>query len=624
MNRDTGWIPPAPGLQGRSIVGAVALLVALAGDVVAVETRQAKVHNTAREVLDRVGSGLTLSPCARQSLARHGLLGPARSDPQATALLLEAQLQSAPAAEPGGLVALAELWYRAGLERSPREPAAAAVAFRDAAAAAALALGDPNVVCSDRAIEVHNDAVARLIRLSQDERLRGNAHWTTALAGLGVTVAASHPFVDPGRFATVEVAGDIRVNGMRNIYRSSGLGVPVVGMRPADRAHPSEPSEQFYPPKLRIGATTVAVPGGGLAGGAWRAAPVVLVFHDPFRFRSVSVGGRVVPMAYDTTTPLAEQASTNVLSLQTYLGLIASDFQKGIEPGLYMLRPWQAGKIPVVFVHGLSSSPAAFVQTLNDLRNDPVIAARYQFLLFAYPTGRPIPNSAVQLRRALYQAETAFGADPAFHQMVVVGHSMGGNLTRMTVTDSGLTLWNAVFNVPYGQLRASQKTLDDLTEMLIFRPVPFVRRIVFIATPHQGSRLADEPLGRIVSRFIRPPETQTAVLDELKRLNGPDALKDEFFRSRSINSIGNLSPSSPVLLTVASLPIAPGVAHHTIAYHFLGMAPTDLVVRSWSSRVAEALSEANFPGTHFSEQSPATIGELRRILLEHLASQGPG
>jgi hypothetical protein len=85
-----------------------------------------------------------------------------------------------------------------------------------------------------------------------------------------------------------------------------------------------------------------------------------------------------------------------------------------------------------------------------------------------------------------------------------------------------------------------------------------------------------------------------------------------------MNSIGNLRVDSPLLLAVSRLPVASGVPYHTIAFRFAGHAPNDLVVPLWSARLDGAASEAIFPGTHGSEQSPPALGELHRILLEHL------
>jgi hypothetical protein len=143
-----------------------------------------------------------------------------------------------------------------------------------------------------------------------------------------------------------------------------------------------------------------------------------------------------------------------------------------------------------------------------------------------------------------------------------------------------------------------------------------VRRAVFIATPHRGSPVADEPLGRIVSRFIRPPREQTDLIEELRAANGPDVVKENVFRNRSINSIGNLSTRSPVLLALDQLPIAPGVRYHSIIFDFVGHVPSDLVVWRSSSSLATAESERLLPGTHFSQQSPGAVDELRRLLLD--------
>jgi hypothetical protein len=261
----------------------------------------------------------------------------------------------------------------------------------------------------------------------------------------------------------------------------------------------------------------------------------------------------------------------------------------------------------------------AFVQAINDFQNDPVLSARYQFWMFVYPTGRTIVRSALRLREALGRAEAAYGADPAFHRMVVVGHSMGGILTHMIVSDSGREVWDGALNVPPERLRASPATRAALDQLLFFHPLPYVRRVVFIATPHRGSRVANGPVGRFFGGLIRLPADQATILAEVRAWNGPDALRDENFAGESINAIGNLRVDSPLLLAIGRLPVAPGVPYHTIAFRFAGHARNDLIVPLWSARLEGAASEAVFPGDHGSEQSPRALGELRRILLEHLA-----
>ncbi|MEO8942341.1 MAG: lysophospholipase [Isosphaeraceae bacterium] len=595
-------------------IGAI-LFVAMVGAIGCrgVQTRDAVVRNGVRRQVDRLKSGLTFSKATQGVLARWHLGG---IHPEASALQLEAVLQARPGTEPDGALALAELWYRVGSGCRRQDPQKALDAFRNAAAAAAIAVSDPRTDCLNVAVDLHNDAVANLLRLSNDARRREGASWNEMLAVAGILTTSGAPSVDPSRLTSVDVADDIHVRGMRNTYEGIGMGVPVVAFRTNDRKHPKTLDESFLPSNQHVGATVVAVPQGVLENGTWRSSPLTLVFHDPQQTRAVQAGSRTLKIGFDRTTPLAVQGSQSVLSAATFSGLFLSSFQKGLEPGLYSPQPYQRGKIPVVFSHGLSSNPAAFIQTFNDLNNDPAITARYQLLMFAYPTGRPIPTSAFTFRRVLYDAESKFGDDPAFHHMVLVGHSMGANLTRIMISESGLTLWNAVLNVPYDRLRASPETRKFLKDILIFHPVPFVRRAIFIAAPHRGSPVADEPLGRIVSRFISPPEEQGRLIAELTAGNGPDVIKAGIFRNRSINSIGSLSPSSPVLLALDRMPIAPEVHYHTIEFEFLGRLPTDLVVPSWSSYLAGSETHHVLPGVHISEQSTDTIAVLRSILLQ--------
>src|SRR5271166_6360392 len=192
---------------------AIAITLASVFSAGAARTREAPVRNAARDGADRVASSLGVSACARGVLSRHGLLRAALVNPGGAALRLEAALASRPEGEPGVTLALAELWYRAALRQPHHDPASAAPPLRAAAAAAALALTEPDGECCDRAIEVHNDAVARLVRISQDERVAGGRDWPGALTGLGVVAAGGDSFVDPGRFAAVVVADDVRVAG---------------------------------------------------------------------------------------------------------------------------------------------------------------------------------------------------------------------------------------------------------------------------------------------------------------------------------------------------------------------------------------------------------------------------
>jgi hypothetical protein len=189
----------------------------------------------------------------------------------------------------------------------------------------------------------------------------------------------------------------------------------------------------------------------------------------------------------------------------------------------------------------------------------------------------------------------------------------------MASSDSGRDVWDGTLNVPPETFRASPATRARLDQLLFFHPLPYVRRVVFIATPHRGSPLASSVIGRYFTGRIRPSAEQAALVAEIKAWNGPGAIRDETFQGAALNAINNLRMDSPILHAVSRLPVAPGVPYHTIAFQFAGHAPDDLVVPLSSAHLEGAASEAIFPGTHGSQQSPDTLGELRRILLQHLS-----
>ena len=113
-----------------------------------------------------------------------------------------------------------------------------------------------------------------------------------------------------------------------------------------------------------------------------------------------------------------------------------------------LIRPFEPGKIPVVMVHGLMSSPLAWIPMLNELLREPDIQQHYQFMLYLYPTGMPVPIAASGLRDSLEEARRQFNpnnADPAFGKMVLVGHSMGGLLSHAIVVERQRTVLANVY-----------------------------------------------------------------------------------------------------------------------------------------------------------------------------------
>jgi triacylglycerol esterase/lipase EstA (alpha/beta hydrolase family) len=101
--------------------------------------------------------------------------------------------------------------------------------------------------------------------------------------------------------------------------------------------------------------------------------------------------------------------------------------------------------------------------------------------------------------------------NPQMQRMVLVGHSMGGLLSRMQAIDSGMNIYDAFFTKPLDQLKLKPLTKRLISEAMIFDRVPFVSRTVFVASPHQGSSVAEILVVRAFSLLVNPTTSLDAV-----------------------------------------------------------------------------------------------------------------
>ncbi len=308
---------------------------------------------------------------------------------------------------------------------------------------------------------------------------------------------------------------------------------------------------------------------------------------------------------------------------------------------LLLIRPYEPGKVPVVMVHGLISTPLAWIPMLNELLRDPVIQDKYQFLLYMYPTGVPIPIASASLRDSLVQAKQMYdpdGRDPAFDQMVLLGHSMGGLLSRTMAVSSGDQLWRLYSDRRFDDVLGPREVLDELRKYFFFEPLPFVRRVVFLATPHRGSEYSRGVVGRVSSNLISDPDHIHKLLYKLVKDN-PDTFDSRRFR-RFPTSIETLDPESPVLSALSSMqppPEARSAKFHSIIGSLRPSGidkTTDGVVPYRSAHIDGVATELVVRSDHGVQKDPEAIREVRRILREHVGAsptapgrqtpQGPG
>jgi pimeloyl-ACP methyl ester carboxylesterase len=415
-------------------------------------------------------------------------------------------------------------------------------------------------------------------------------------------------------------AADVEVRGLRNRYRTPGIGAPLAAsLEPLESA--TSKQYLYIPPRLKIPVTAflrLDDPRGALKSGKLSGK---LEFYTPDSARSLKVNGTDVPIEFETTSALALTLEGSPVWDFEIAGFRSGEFTIGDKKfeGLFMLHPHRTGRIPVVLVHGTASSPARWAEMVNELENDPGFWANYEIWLFMYNTGNPIAYSGMLLRDALTKTVAELdpeGKDPGLKQMVVIGHSQGGLLTKMTVIDSGTHLWP--FTVPPEELTVSAETRELLSQALLLKPLPFVKRVVFIATPHGGSYQALGFLGRLGSWFVNLPGRFVKMNVELLTLQ----TKGLYMGTAGgiPTSIANMTPGNPFIKNLASVPIAEGVvAHSIIAVDSDGPLKEggDGVVKYVSAHIDGVASEKVVRSSHSVQGNPEAIQEVKRILIEH-------
>lgn len=420
---------------------------------------------------------------------------------------------------------------------------------------------------------------------------------------------------------------ELEVRGIRNRYLIPGLGA-ALSVRAIPRKD-VDVQRSLIAPAVQV-ATTVVLSlqdvHQGIFTGQLHGS---LDLYKASETETVTMEDREVPLEIDRTTPIAFQLAGSPMWKQELLGFFGISVADIPLPTLVSLEPYLPGQIPVVFVHGTASSPARWADMTNDLRADPWIRQHYQFLYFYYDTGNPIPYSGMLLRDKLMDAVKRMdpkGQDRCLREMVVVGHSQGGLITKLTAVDTGDKLWNAVVRVPPGQIPGSEQFRTLLRQVLFVKPVPFVRRLVFIATPHRGSFLSEKWLSSLLRDIVRgivrlPTDVTSQSIVALTK--GGDFFYDSTLKGRGQlpTAADNMTADDPFLKGLAGITVADGVPYHSIIA-IKDLFPViekgdDGVVQYQSAHLPEAASELVVRSPHSTQSDPNTIQEIRRILYLH-------
>ena len=420
-------------------------------------------------------------------------------------------------------------------------------------------------------------------------------------AGYSYRISATRapkPGVYPlARLSSAKPAHKVKRTLCENWHTEDGVGAAFAPVW----KRPTDPKVQRF-----VSSRSYLEPITGVLDFSGPAKPGVprqasLTGYDPTAVSRVNLGLTEYPLAADFTAPIVEQTADIKEFKLALTGLIHPGV---LDARLMLMEPYDPERIPVLLVHGLNSHPRMWRDVINDLRADPKLRGRYQFLLFYYPTGWPIAYSSMRLREELAAFDSLFKHP---QKMVMVGHSMGGLLSRMQVISPGRKLWDARFGKEADRLDATLPPNHLTKRMALFSANPHIGRQIYICTPQRGSGLADLSLTSWFIKILSLPTTITSALIDL-----PGNLVSQ----GTLNSVSGLSPSNPLYKELDQVPIQ--VPHHSIiGDRGRGDTPhsSDGVVPYWSSRLSTAESEKIVPDSHGAYDDPQAILELRRILL---------
>lgn len=560
------------------------------------------------------------SPSTRDVLRREGLAATATRAPSSTIRVLNEKLVAS--GQTDVRLAAAEVSISAGLrqyEKGTAEPFGYLLA--------AVELSEPGLALPDsdlktKLVDIFDTASGEIAALlhrhdliaSQQLKIAGPLRIYQLKWKSGATGIKRADYYD-----TLTPTSRIQVTGYDTVNVRPGVGGTLVGYRNGTAERRLK--EPFMPLTGYAVPLTATLDWTGTNG-------VEIVLHDALEAQKVEVAGRIYPLAADFTAAVATASAATPGGGNVGVFGFMHPEQASAKQGLYLLEPWRPDRIPLVLVHGLASSPRTWETVINTCYGDPVIRKNYQILVFFYPTGYPIAENSVTLRERLAAFQHLY--DPGHNnskmrQTVMVGHSMGCNLTNFQIRDGGDSLWSQFFKVPIDQLDTTPENKERFRKEAYFKANTDISRVVFICGPHRGSPLANGWEGTLAVKLIRLP------LDTFNYASG-NLLSSATGMGSSVlteshSSIANLDVNSPVLLAILKQPMPRKPVIHSIIGDrgkASGVGSSDGVVPYWSSHLDGVKSEFWIPASHTTATgNPQNARELRRILYEHLGKKLP-
>lgn len=429
---------------------------------------------------------------------------------------------------------------------------------------------------------------------------------------------------------------NLNFSGLRTINRRDGFGSEFVAVFPASEEKSNnkyilDPLNASYQTSINpnihkaryLSATIVARPVKAESVDDIINSPNITVqVMDPYRTENVDIAGKSYPLAANFSAPYGLWLAENNLGAAAYLSLIDRE-ERLTMPHLYMLEPYNPNKKVIVLVHGLASSPEAWIALTNDIMGDSILREHYQVWQVFYSTNMPILESRFQIYALLKQA---FGGlnpnDPADKDAVLIGHSMGGIISRLLVSNADISQSALSMMSPYQQAKLKKHPI--VSERLKIQPITNFDRAVFMSSPNRGTDFADLWFTRAARKIIKLPGAFLGAVTDTITNQDIDA-KDILTRiDKGLiqNGPSDLSHKSKFMALTEDINPPKGFVFHSIIGNKTNSKDpdvmTDGIVPYKSAHLDGATSEVIIKGGHSIQETPEAVLELRRILRQHL------
>ena len=438
-----------------------------------------------------------------------------------------------------------------------------------------------------------------------------------------------YPDLQQTKIDKLQSSYNLNFSGLKVINRQEGIGSEFVLVKKPETTSFNQnfilDPETYYQHKtnpnihaaryLSVSATAAPSSSASVEEILSPQTPMNVELYNPYQAKTAQINSQTYTLTANYSVPYGLWLSDHQLGKAGYFTLLNREENLRM-PHVFMLEPYQPNKKIIVMIHGLASSPETWVSLTNNIMGDQKLRDHYQVWQVFYSTNMPIFESRFQINALLKQAFAQVQPNtPSAQDAVLIGHSMGGIISRLLVSDIDISA-QAIPLMNYEQNTQLQRN-PIIRERFVFKPLQPISRAIFIAAPHHGTEYADRWFTNLAKKLVVLP---LSFLDDVN-------IKIPNSNNSSIGLIksgpADLSEKSRFMLLTKQILPSKTIPYHSIIGNqskttFVEQM-SDGVVPYQSSHLEGAVSEKIISGGHSIHESPDAILELRRILRAHLA-----